>query len=386
MNLSPELVALRERVRAFVGQELIPLEVATDLAGGKLPVETRRGLHEAMLAAGLNGMTMPVELGGRGFSNLAQVVAWEELGKVTNGLWAVVFAPAVCMKHATAEQVERYVRPGCAGRRRAAYAITEAGAGSDAAAMTTRAERRGAGWLLDGEKWHVTSFNVADYLVVQALAEGGNTLFLVEKDAPGVELIDTPAYMHNYFIEHPRIRLRGVEVPDSQVLGAVGKGLELSKEWFRHERLLIAARCCGAATRLLDEATAFAKERVQFGRPIADYQAIQFMLADSLTELWAARLMTYQAAQAEDAIDDDESRKLAHTHAAMAKLYASEMAGRVADRVLQIFGGRGYMRECVAERFYRDLRVDRIWEGTSEIQRIIIAQGLYKRGVEPYLD
>jgi alkylation response protein AidB-like acyl-CoA dehydrogenase len=143
---------------------------------------------------------------------------------------------------------------------------------------------------------------------------------------------------------------------------------------------MIAARCCGAAERLIEEATAFAKERVQFGQPIFQFQSIQHMLADSLTELWAARLMTYQLAQN---IDRDVDVKLQHAQCSMAKLYASEMAGRVADRAVQIFGGRGYMRENVAERFYRELRVDRIWEGTSEVQRNIVADQLGKRGVRP---
>jgi alkylation response protein AidB-like acyl-CoA dehydrogenase len=382
MNLPHAIQERKARARRFVDEQLIPLEVATDLAGGALRAETRHQLHGAMLAAELNGMTMPVELGGQGLSNLAQVAVWEELGRATNGLWAVVFAPAVCMKYASPAQIERYVRPGCRGERRAAYAITEAGAGSDPSRLETRAVLEGGAWRISGEKWHVTSFNVADYLVVQADTERGITLFFVEKDAPGLELIDTPAYMHNYIIEHPRIRLRDVRVPADAVLGEVGQGLDLSKAWFRHERLLIAARCCGAAARLIEAATAFAHEREQFGAPIAQYQAIQFMLADSATELWAARLMAYAAAEAEDAISDAESLKVAHVKASMAKLYASEMAGRVADRALQIFGGRGYMRECVAERFYRDLRVDRIWEGTSEIQRLIIAQGLYRRGLD----
>jgi alkylation response protein AidB-like acyl-CoA dehydrogenase len=143
---------------------------------------------------------------------------------------------------------------------------------------------------------------------------------------------------------------------------------------------MIAARCCGAADRLIEEAAAFAKGRVAYGRPIAEYQAIQFMLADSVTELWAAKLMTYELAAAHDRGEDV---KLLHGRAAMAKLYASEMANRVADRAVQIFGGRGYMRENVAERFYRELRVDRIWEGTSEIQRLIVAQQLFKRGLTP---
>jgi alkylation response protein AidB-like acyl-CoA dehydrogenase len=156
--------------------------------------------------------------------------------------------------------------------------------------------------------------------------------------------------------------------------------MSFSHAWFRYERLMIAARCCGAAERLITEARAFAEEREAYGSKIAEYQAIQFMLADSLTELWAARLMTYETARSIDAGADVKAQ---HARCSMAKLYASEMANRVADRAVQIFGGRGFMRENVAERFYRELRVDRIWEGTSEIQRIIIADQLRKRGPGP---
>jgi acyl-CoA dehydrogenase len=163
-------------------------------------------------------------------------------------------------------------------------------------------------------------------------------------------------------------------------VGSEGDGMSFSHAWFRYERLMIAARCCGAAERLIEEASAFAEERQAYGAPIADYQAIQFMLADSLTELWAARLMTYETARA---IDEGVDLKVQHAQCSMAKLYASEMANRVADRAVQVFGGRGFMRENVAERFFRELRVDRIWEGTSEIQRLIIAAQLRKRGVRP---
>jgi alkylation response protein AidB-like acyl-CoA dehydrogenase len=155
--------------------------------------------------------------------------------------------------------------------------------------------------------------------------------------------------------------------------------MAFTKSWFRRERLMIAARCCGAAARLIEEATGFARQRASGGEPLAEKQAIQFMLADSATELWAARLMTFEAARAHDRGDN---LKQLHNRCSMVKLYASEMANRVADRAVQIFGGRGYMRENVAERFFRELRVDRIWEGTSEIQRLIIARGLLKRGLD----
>jgi len=155
--------------------------------------------------------------------------------------------------------------------------------------------------------------------------------------------------------------------------------MQYSRSWFRHERMMIAARCCGAATRLIAEATEFALNRDIQGEALSEKQAIQFMLADSATELWAARLMTFEAAEAHDRGED---LKQLHNRCSMAKLYASEMANRVADRAVQIFGGRGYMRENVAERYFRELRVDRIWEGTSEIQRLIIARSLLKRGFE----
>ncbi len=173
-----------------------------------------------------------------------------------------------------------------------------------------------------------------------------------------------------------------MRIPDANRFGEVGEGLSISKEWFLHERTMIAARCVGAAHRLIEEASEFAQNREQGGERISEYQLIQQMLADSVTEMWAARLMTFATAKAMDEAQVEEDLKKVHAKAAMAKLYASEMCNRVADRAVQIFGGRGYMRENVAERFFRELRVERIWEGSSEIQRIIIAYSLYKRGVE----
>jgi alkylation response protein AidB-like acyl-CoA dehydrogenase len=186
--------------------------------------------------------------------------------------------------------------------------------------------------------------------------------------------------MHDpYVSKHQELRLTDVRVPEScRVDGGGDAG---AKVWFTVERLMIAARCCGAAERLIDLSTAYAAERVAFGRPIAEHQAVQFMLADSLTELLAARLMTYHAAGQFDAGAD---AKIVHGKTSMAKLYASEMAGRVADRAVQVFGGRGYMTENPVERYYRELRVDRIWEGTSEIQRGIIGRALLKRGAAAY--
>jgi alkylation response protein AidB-like acyl-CoA dehydrogenase len=279
--------------------------------------------------------------------------------------------------------METWVLPTIRGERHECYAITEEGAGSDVDAIVARARRDGDGYVLAGEKWHVTSFNRADHVFFQAKLEGGenagaHAMFIVDLDTPGVRVVRTPRYSHTYADEHPVVAFDDVRVPAANRIGEEGDGMTFTREWFRYERLMIAARCCGAADRLVTESDVFARDRVAFGRPIAENQAIQFMLADSLTELWAARLMTYRTAREMDAGADV---KLLHAHCSMAKLYASEMANRVADRAVQIFGGRGYMRENVAERFYRELRVDRIWEGTSEIQRVIVADQLGKRGV-----
>ncbi len=285
---------------------------------------------------------------------------------------------------ATEHQLETWVKPTIEGRRNECYAITEEGAGSDVDAIEATARREDDLYVLNGVKWHVTSANKADYAFFQGkLTEGphagAHALFIVDLDTPGVRVVRTPAYTHNYSSHHPVIAFEDVRVPASQRIGDEGTGMDFTYEWFRYERLMIAARCCGAAQRLTDEATGFARDRRAFGRPISEYQAIQFMLADSLTELWAARLMTYDTARN---IDAGADVKVQHAQCSMVKLYASEMANRVADRAVQIFGGRGYMRENVAERFYRELRVDRIWEGTSEIQRIIVADQLFKRGAD----
>jgi alkylation response protein AidB-like acyl-CoA dehydrogenase len=280
--------------------------------------------------------------------------------------------------------MERYVRPTIAGDKHECYAITEQGAGSDISDLQATARRDGDEYVLNGVKWHVTSANLADYVFFQAkLTDGAraghDAMFIVDMDTPGVRHLRTPAYSHTYAHHHWEMAFEDVRVPAGHLIGAEGDGMGFAHEWFRYERLMIAARCCGAAERLITEASRFAAEREVSGQKLADFQAIQFMLADSVNELWGARLQTYETA---GEIDAGVDVKVIHAHSSMAKLTASEMANRVADRAVQIFGGRGYMRENVAERFYRELRVDRIWEGTSEIQRVIIADQLRKRGVE----
>ncbi len=382
--MSAEDREIQQRIRRFVDEELIPHERYAEEHGGELPEGTRDRHKQMLRELGFGAINMPKELGGDGLTMFQQVLVSEQIGRVTNGLgWVLHTGPEWAIGVLTDDQVERYLKPIVRGEKTECYAITEAGAGSDVDAIEATARREGDEYVLNGLKWHVTSFNKAQLVFFQArLTEGPHAgqhaLFIVDVPSPGMRVVRTPAYSHTYAHHHAIVEFKDVRVPAANLVGEEGGGMAFTYAWFRYERLMIAARCCGAAERLIEEASAFAKERVQFGRPIAEYQAIQHMLADSLTELWAARLMTYRLAQE---IDAGEDVKVQHAHCSMAKLYASEMANRVADRAVQIFGGRGYMRENVAERFYRELRVDRIWEGTSEIQRNIVFDQLAKRGV-----
>ena len=384
LTLSPDDLEVQERARRLA-EELIPFEVEAELNEGVLPEDVVERHQKMARDLGLTSINIPEELGGAGLSTLQQVLVSEQIGRVTNALGWVVSTPAAWLPEvATDHQMERWVRPTIAGELHECYAITEEHAGSDVDAIRATATKDGDEYVLNGEKWHVTSANVADYCFFQAKltsgpAEGRHAMFIIDLGTPGLSVARTPLYSHTFAHHHPILKFEDVRVPTGNLVGGEGDGMRFTREWFRYERLMIGARCCGAAERLIDEAAAFAKERKAFGTAIAERQAIQFMLADSLNELWAARLMTYQTATEMDAGADV---KTLHAHCSMVKLYASEMANRVADRAVQIFGGRGYMRENVAERFYRELRVDRIWEGTSEIQRVIIADQLYKRGVQ----
>lgn len=385
LPLTGDALEWSNRLRRFVDEELIPNEVEAEMNGGTLSPEKRRRHRRMAVEMGLAGMDAPKEHGGLALSNVAQVAIYEQIGRCTNALgWCFGESHKWFFDACTEPQLEKYILPIMRNEKQEAYAITEEGAGSDVDDIVTTARHDGNGYRITGEKWHVTSANLADFFVLQAkIADGPHAgehaLFFIDKDSEGIELVRTPKYTHSFHDEHPIFRFANVFVPAENLIGAEGGGMAFTHTWFRRERLMIAARSCGAAQRLIDEAMGFARSRVIAGRPIADHQAIQFMLADSITELWAARLMTYNCAEAHDRGEDTKSL---HALCSMAKLYASEMVGRVADRAVQIFGGRGYMRENVAERFYREVRVDRIWEGTSEIQRIIIARSLLKRGIE----
>src|SRR5438132_11349533 len=279
-----------------------------------LPPEILGEIGEKTLACGLNAINMPKDWGGAGLSVLEQVLVQEQLGQLTNALWDAVWRPANALKACSAEQRERYLLPAIRGERRDCYAVTEERAGSDPSVIETTATPVGAGYRLDGEKWFVTVGDVADFLLVLAAVQPGGelTLFLVDKDASGVRVKRTPRYMHTFVYEHPEFVLDGVEVREDAVLGGVGQGYELTRDWFVEERLMIAARAVGAAERALRLAAAWAEERVQFGRPIADNQLVQAMLADSAVEIALNRGLVYQVAWEADA---GLPRKLLHAKA-----------------------------------------------------------------------
>jgi acyl-CoA dehydrogenase len=380
-GLTEDDLDIQQRARTFA-DEVIPYEEQAELAGGELPAGLA-AVHAARARElGICATNMPKELGGGGCTTLQQVLVQEQVGRVTNALaWAASTPPSWLPAVATPDQLDRYVKPAVRGEREECYAITEEDAGSDVAAIEATARRDGDGYLLNGVKWHVTSFNTADFAFFQAKLVGGphdgeHAMFFVDLPSPGVSVVRTPAYSHTISHHHPIVAFTDVRVPAASLVGAEGDGMTFAYEWFRFERLMVAARCLGAAERLTDEMTAFAATRRVGGHPISEFGLVAGMLADSLTELFAARSLAYETARG---IDRGGDVKVAHAQCSMAKLYCSEMAGRVADRAVQVFGGRGYMRENVAERFYRELRVERIWEGTSEVQRAIIAGQMVKR-------
>ncbi len=382
-QLDSDDLEIQARARRFV-DELIPFEVEAEMNGGRLPPEVLDEQRARVHTLGLYATNMPREVGGGGYTMLQQVLVQEQVGRATNALGWIAHTPASWfVPVATTYQTQRWILPTVRGEMQECYAITEEGAGSDVDAIVATARRDGDTYVLDGIKWHVTSYNDASYAFVQAKLTDGphageHALFVVDLPSDGVRVLSNPAYSHTISHHHPIVAFEGVHVPASHLVGSEGGGMTFSYDWFRYERMMVAARCLGAAERLIDEATAFATQRRVGGQPLVDFQAIGIMLADSVTELFAARAMTYEAARGVDTGDD---LKLQHARCSMVKLYASEMAGRVADRAVQIFGGRGYMRDNVAERFFRELRVERIWEGTSEVQRVIIAAQLAKRGV-----
>lgn len=377
-EISPELGEMRQEVRRFVEGELQPFAEAMD-RDGDIP----DGLLPALAAQGFLGMRIAEEFGGAAMSLGQYCLVQEEVSRC-HPMFSVILAssgglaPMAIQRHGTPEQKARYLPKLPRGELRTSFALTEPEAGSDAAALKTRAVRRGDGWVISGIKHFISHAESADLVMVMAAtdpakgARGGITAFLVDRGTPGMQVTRTDLTMGSPVWKLSEITFDGCFVPDAAVLGEVGRGFGMAVEALNEGRLSVASGCLGTAERMLELAVEHAKTRRTFGAPLADRQAIQWMLADSATEIAGARALLYATIRALEAGEPVGSA------ASMCKLTCSEMANRVTDRVVQVHGATGLIRGLPMERAFRDMRLFRIGEGASEVQRMVIARELLR--------
>ncbi|MFC1474724.1 acyl-CoA dehydrogenase family protein [bacterium] len=378
VNVPQEVLDIKKMVRSFVRKEIFPIECEID-AKAKIPDH----LIEKFKEMGFYGITIGKEYGGLGLGTLGYCLLLEELGEANGGIRTHIHLNNSIGSQAieidgSEEQKKKYLPGLASGEKIACFGLTEPNAGSDAAAMETTAVKDGNEWVINGTKHFITNGPTADVCTLMALtdrekrARGGVTTFIVEKGTPGFSVGQIHDAMGGHGSHQSELIFDDCRVPEENVIGEVGQGFTTAMKTLDGGRLTLSAAALGMAQRALDLAVKYAKERVQFGKPIATKQAIQFMLADMATGIHAARTMIYDCAERYD--NGENITK----EAAMIKLYTSEMAWKVADQSLQIHGGMGYMKECPIERIYRDVRTMRIVEGTSEIQRIIISRAVLK--------
>ena len=376
---SGEFDDIRVAVRRYVRDEVVPLEAEIE-ERDEIPERVRKTAAEM----GLFGFALPEEYGGLGLSMEQEARLVFELGYTTPSFRSMFgtnngIAGHVLMLSASDEQKAAYLPKVASGEWTASFALTETDAGSDPAGLKTRAVRDGDGWVINGAKRYITNAPVADVFMVfartdpDAPATKGISCFLVPSATPGVSVGPKDSKMGQAGAWTADVYLDDVRVGPETLIGAEGIGYATAMACLAHGRLHIAALCVGLAQRLVDETVGFATERVQGGKPIAQHQLIQGLIADSQTDLMAARALVLEAARA---YDSGEDTKLGP---ACAKYFASEAVGRIADRAVQVHGGAGYMHGVAAERFYRDVRLFRIYEGTSQIQQLVIARAVLKQ-------
>ncbi|MFY0613851.1 MAG: acyl-CoA dehydrogenase family protein [Hyphomicrobiaceae bacterium] len=375
-GLSQEQRLLVSAVQQFIKRELRPLEDKVERDGAIDPADAQQIFDESR-AHGLFAMNMPGHLGGGGLSTLDWMLAEEQFGHTTDILVRRAFGNVYeILLAGTASQQERWLLPSVQGARTFSIAFTEPEAGSDAAGIKTAARRDGDGWVINGHKHFISDAHFSDFFVITARTDPdagarGISTFIIDKGMPGFEVGADQAMMGLRGTSHAELFFNDVRLGREHLLGAEGDGLKLALSTLGRVRLAqIGARSIGKATRLLDLAVDHARERTQFGRSIGDFQMIQAMLADSAVEINAARLALLQTAWM-----IDQGHDARHQISAV-KLQASETLGRVADRAVQIFGGSGYSKDLSIERYYRDARIYRIYDGTSEIHRTVVARGL----------
>lgn len=379
-ELTDEQRMIVETVRAFVDAELLPHEDEVERLD-EVPDDLAHHIRSKALQAGLYAANMPAELGGGGLDATSMVLVERELGRAGFALQMLVARPSNILQACQGQQRERYLMPTIQGQRHDCLAMTEPGAGSDVRSMTTRATRDGEHYVLNGTKHFISHADMADFVILFATTgteqgprgrRNAITAFLVDLDTPGLTVTRGSDCVSHRGYHQCELSFQDCRVPAAQRLGTEGNGFELMGQWLGASRLSVAATCVGRGRRVLEMATNWAAERSQFGQNIGRFQGVGFQLADMATELEAAELLTLRAASNLD------HARMSDQDAAMAKLFASETLARITDRAVQIFGGMGLMSELPIERFWRDARVERIWDGTSEIQRHIISRSLLR--------
>ncbi len=377
---SEEQRMLIDTVRGFVEKELYPHEALVDRLN-EIPDEVRADIVAKSKALGLYAANMPAEYGGAELDDLSFTLMERELGRASWALQWLVARPSNILKACRGDQIERFLKPCIAGEKIDCLALTEPNAGSDVRSMQTRAVRDGDDWVINGAKQFISNADVAGFVILFA-ATGEETgargtkkrisCFLVERDTPGFEIRRGFNSVSHRGYHHGELYFDDCRVPGDALLGEEGKGFELANEWLGPGRLTVAACSVGRCYRVIDLATEWAASRKQFGQTIGKFQGVSFKLADMATETEAANLLTLQAAYR------STQGRMSDMDAAMCKLFASEVLARVTDHAVQIYGGMGLMDALPIERFWRDARVERIWEGTSEIQRHIISRSMLR--------
>ncbi|ARC90182.1 acyl-CoA dehydrogenase family protein [Rhodovulum sp. MB263] len=381
-TISDEMKMVTEAVGRFVREKVQPLEQETE-ANAQIPPEKLAAVKAEAQALGFYALNMSEEVGGGGLGVLDMCLVEEQLGQTSDALIRRIFGQVYPMlEKFKGDLRDKYLYPTVRGDKICAMAITEPGAGSDAAAIKTRAVLDGDHWVLNGSKHFISDGDIADYIIVMAVtdpekrARGGITLLIVDKDMPGFRVTRNQPMMGHRGYGHAEMTFDDVRIPKDHILGEVGEGFRVMMANVGGIRLgHIGARAVGMASRVLELMRGHAATRKQFGQPIGEFQMVQQMIADSAMEIFATRMMVLNTAWEIDQGMDPRDK------VSMVKVQASEMLGRVADRGIQTFGGYGFTRELPLERIYRDARVTRIYDGTSEIHRMLIARSVIKRGL-----
>ncbi len=381
-NFNEEQTMLRDMVRKFTDNEVKPVAQRIDKEHN---VDLVKGIFKKGAELGLCGIPFPEQYGGAGFGELGYCILLEELSRgcastcVTFGAHIGLAGTSILLG-GTEEQKQKYLIPLAQGQKMGAYALTEPGAGSDAANIQLSAKRDGDHYILNGTKLWITNGDIADIVVVYAVtdpalkARGGITAFIVETTTPGFSANRIQDKMGLRGSATAELVFQDVRVPKENILGEIGKGFIIAMQTLDESRLSLAAGCIGAAKEVISMSADFAKKRVAFGQPIAHFQAIQFMIAEMTTEVYLMESVVYRTAWMYD-----QGKKIPR-EGAICKLFCTEALDRIVDKAVQIHGGNGFMGEHPVERFYRDSRINRIFEGTNEIQRLVIAEDVLKKG------